>query len=161
MCLKVEVLVTLLSLTLCNCMDCSPAGFSVHGILQARILEWVAIPFSSGSSPHRDRTWVSSFAGRFFPVWAIGEARHSVGTGKPCGVKVCLTQGASPGALEPCLPCPQPRPTSSKRQANMFNRQEEAGAQEKRQVHAGEKGRREKLKKKIKQKHVAWTFRIC
>ena len=38
-------------LTLCNPMDCSPPGFSVHGILQARILEWVAIPFSRGVSP--------------------------------------------------------------------------------------------------------------
>ena len=38
------------SLTLCDPMDCSPPGFSVHGILQARILEWVAIPFSRGSS---------------------------------------------------------------------------------------------------------------
>ena len=40
---------------------------SVHGILQARVLEWVAIPFSRGSSQSRDRTWVSCIAGRFFP----------------------------------------------------------------------------------------------
>ena len=52
--------------TLCNSMDYSPPGFSVHGILQARILEWVVMPFSRGSSWPRDRTGVSSIAGRFF-----------------------------------------------------------------------------------------------
>ena len=51
-------LVTQLFLTLCNLMDCSPPGSSVHGIFQARILEWVAIPFSRGSSRCTDRTWV-------------------------------------------------------------------------------------------------------
>ena len=45
--------------TLCNPMDCSPPGSSVHGILQARILEWVAISFSRGSSQPRDQTQVS------------------------------------------------------------------------------------------------------
>ena len=43
----------------CDTMDCSPPGSSVHGIFQARILEWVAISFSRGSSPSRDQTWVS------------------------------------------------------------------------------------------------------
>ena len=53
--------------TLCNPMDCSPPGSSVHGILLTRILEWVAIPFSRGFSWPRDRTPVSScIAGRFF-----------------------------------------------------------------------------------------------
>ena len=47
---KVNVLVAQLCLTLCKPMDCSPPGSSVYKILQARILEWVAIPFSSGSS---------------------------------------------------------------------------------------------------------------
>ena len=46
---------------------------SVHGILQARILEWVAIPFSRGFSWPRDRTQVSSIAGRFFTIWATRE----------------------------------------------------------------------------------------
>ena len=55
-------------------MDCSPAGFSVHGIFQARILEWIVIPISRGSSPPRDRTSVSCIAGRFFTVWATREA---------------------------------------------------------------------------------------
>ena len=47
---KVKVLVTQLCLAFCDAMDYSPPGSSVHGILQARILEWVAIPFSRGSS---------------------------------------------------------------------------------------------------------------
>ena len=47
---KVKVLVTQLCPTLCDPMDCDPLGSSVHGILQARILEWVAIPFFRGSS---------------------------------------------------------------------------------------------------------------
>ena len=55
-------------LTLCDPMNCSPPGFSVHGILQARILEWVAISFSRGSSQPRDRTQVSCIAGRFFTI---------------------------------------------------------------------------------------------
>ena len=46
-------------LTLCNPMDCSPPGSSVHGILQVQILEWVAIPFSRGSSQARDWTHIS------------------------------------------------------------------------------------------------------
>ena len=45
--------------TLCNPMDCSPPGSSVHRILQARILEWVALPFSRGSSLPRDEAFVS------------------------------------------------------------------------------------------------------
>ena len=50
-------------------MDCSPPDSSVHGILQARILEWVAIPFSRGSSRPRDWTQISCSAGVFFTVW--------------------------------------------------------------------------------------------
>ena len=55
---------------LCDPMDCNPPGSSVRGILQARILEWVAIPFSRGSSWPRDQTWVSCTVGRFFTLWA-------------------------------------------------------------------------------------------
>jgi len=51
---------------LCDLMDCSPPGSSVHGISQARIPEWVAIPSSRGSSPPRDQTRISCIAGRFF-----------------------------------------------------------------------------------------------
>ena len=61
-------------LTLCDPMDCSLPGSSVHGILQARILEWVAISFSRGSSRTRDRTQVSLSAGRHFTLWATREA---------------------------------------------------------------------------------------
>ena len=70
------VLVTQLCLTLCHPMDCSLPGSSVHGILQARILEWVAISFSRGSSQPRDKTQVSCIAGSFFTIWTIREA-HS------------------------------------------------------------------------------------
>ena len=52
--------------TLCDTMDCSPPGASVHGIFQARILGWVAIPFSRESSQPKDRTRVSCTAGRRF-----------------------------------------------------------------------------------------------
>ena len=51
-------------------MDCSLPGFSVHGIFQARVLEWVAISFSRGSSWPRDQTQVSCIAGRRFILWA-------------------------------------------------------------------------------------------
>ena len=53
-----------------NLMDCSLPGSCIHGILQARILEWVAISFSKGSSWSRDWTQVSHIAGGFFTVWA-------------------------------------------------------------------------------------------
>ena len=56
--------------TLCYPMDCSPPGSSVHGVFQARILEWVAISFSRGSSQPRNRTQVSRIAGRCFHLWA-------------------------------------------------------------------------------------------
>ena len=58
--------------TLCDPVDCSPPGSSIHGILQARILEWVAIPFSRGSSrPMNPSLYI---AGRFFTIWATTEA---------------------------------------------------------------------------------------
>ena len=64
---KVKVKVKFLShVWLCDPVDYSPPGSSVHGILQARILEWVAISFSRASSPPRDRTQVSHIAGRRF-----------------------------------------------------------------------------------------------
>ena len=61
-------LVTQLCLTLCDPLECSPPGSSVHGLLQARILEWVAIPFPRGSSRPRDQTQVSHSASRFFTI---------------------------------------------------------------------------------------------
>ena len=64
--------------TLCNSMNVA----SVHGILQARLLEWVAIPFSRGSSQPRDQTQVSHIAGRcrFFTIWATREGHYEKGT---------------------------------------------------------------------------------
>ena len=64
--LTVKVLVAPLHPTLCDPMDCSPAGSSVHGILQARTLEWVAIPFSRGSPLPRGQTQVSCITGGLF-----------------------------------------------------------------------------------------------
>ena len=52
---------------------CNPMGCTVHGILQARILELVAVPFSRGSSQPRDQTWVSHIAGRFFTIWTTSD----------------------------------------------------------------------------------------
>ena len=60
--------------TLCDRVDCSPPGSSIHGILQARILEWVAISFCRGSSRPRDRTQVSHIAGRRFNLCTTREA---------------------------------------------------------------------------------------
>ena len=59
-----------LCLTLCNSVD-----YTAHGILQARILEWGAFPFSRGSSQLRDQTQVSHIAGGFFTSWATREAQ--------------------------------------------------------------------------------------
>ena len=72
------VLVAQLCLTLCNPVECSPPGFSVHGILQTRILERVAYPLSRQSSWSRVRIWVSHIAGRFFAIWAIEEPWNSI-----------------------------------------------------------------------------------
>ena len=58
-----------------------PMDYTVRGILQTRILEWVAIPFSRGSSQPRDWTQVSCIAGRFFTSWAIREAFKCIDTG--------------------------------------------------------------------------------
>ena len=66
---KVKVLIAVMSNSLRPC-GLEPPGSSLHGILQARILEGVASPFSRGFSQLRDRTWVSWIAGRFFAIWA-------------------------------------------------------------------------------------------
>ena len=66
-------------LTLCNPLECNPPGSSVHGILQARILEWIAIPSSKGSSQPRDWSQVSCIScltGRFFTYWATREVGY-------------------------------------------------------------------------------------
>ena len=113
---KAVVQVAQLCPTLCHARDCSPPDSSVHGILQARILEWVAMSSSRGSSRPRDRTQVSHIAGRVFIVWAIREAQ-----GPSYAVVTSDAQPASEGegpALEDhpgtqplsalllgCLPC--------------------------------------------------------
>ena len=64
---------------LCDPMDCSPPGSSVHGISQARILEWVVISSSGGSSQPRDWIYISCgscIAGKFFTWWALREAQY-------------------------------------------------------------------------------------
>ena len=70
---KVKVSVAQSCPTLSNPVDCSLPGSSVRGILQARILEWVAMPFSRGPSRPRDRAQVSCIAGGFFTIWATRE----------------------------------------------------------------------------------------
>ena len=71
---KMKVLFAQSYLTLCNPMDLSPSGSSFHGILQAKILEWVAIPLSRESSWPRYRIQVSCIAVRFFTIWVTRES---------------------------------------------------------------------------------------
>ena len=110
-------------LTFCNPMVCSLAGSSVFGILQARILEWVAVPFSRGSSWPKDWTWVSCIAGGFFTVWvtkepqstmsgvllrgnSIWKHRHSVMWWQRQGVEWCSYK---PEYAKDCRPLPEDR----------------------------------------------------
>ena len=91
-------------------MDCSPPGSSVHGILQARILEWVAMPSSRGSSPPRDQTCISCTAGEFFNHWATWEAQKEVMANKFSSVQFssvaqsCLTLCDPMNCSTPGLP---------------------------------------------------------
>ena len=71
---KVKGLVPQSRPTLCHPIDCSLPDSSVQEILQARIVEWIPMPFFRGSSQPRDRTQVSYIAGKFFTVWATMEA---------------------------------------------------------------------------------------
>ena len=73
------MLVNQLCLTLWDPIECSPLGSSVHGILQARILEWVAIPFFRKSSWPKDVRWVSCIAGRCFITWATRKPYVTLG----------------------------------------------------------------------------------
>ena len=81
-CLKLKQYVCVLDAhscpTLYHSMNCNPPGSSVHGVLQARILEWEAVPFSRGSSRPRDWTWVIRIAGRFFTVCATRETKSII-----------------------------------------------------------------------------------
>ena len=69
-----KVLVVESCLPLWNAMGCKAPGFLVHGILQARVKDWVAIPISKASSQPRDQTQVSCIAGGFFTIWATQES---------------------------------------------------------------------------------------
>ena len=64
-------------MTLCNHMDYSLLGSSIHGIFQARVQEWVAISFSRGSSQSRDWIQISRIVGRCFTIWATREAQET------------------------------------------------------------------------------------
>ena len=79
---KPKVLVAQSCPTLCDSMDCSPPGSSIHRVLQARILEQVPIAFSSGPSQLRDQTRVICVAGRLFTIWAPGSPKHRLSS---CG----------------------------------------------------------------------------
>ena len=74
---KVKMLVAQSCLSLCDPMNCSLSGSSVYAILQAKILEWIAIPFSRGSSLPKDQTLISCIADRFFTIWATREAQST------------------------------------------------------------------------------------
>ena len=78
--------------TLCDPMDCSQPGSSVHGILQARVLEWVANFSSRGSSWPRDWTWISYITGELFIIWATREAPYFLGL-SPQNKKIILFLG--------------------------------------------------------------------
>ena len=85
---EVKVLAAQSCPALCDPMDCSPPGSSAHGILQARILAWVAMSSSRASSRARDWTWVSCIAGTFFTVWATREAQLLTTWLNYCGFNV-------------------------------------------------------------------------
>ena len=95
----------------CDSMDCGPPGSCVHGISQARILEWVAISFSTGSSQPTDQTHVSCVsctAGRFFTTEPPGKpvAESGVGWGHSstmCSPLLFSLQPAAPGSPPPLL----------------------------------------------------------
>ena len=72
-----KVLAAQSCLTLCDPMDCSSSDSSVHGILQARILEWATIPFSRGFWQTKDWIWAFHTAGRFFIIWTTREPNRS------------------------------------------------------------------------------------
>ena len=115
-----------LSPILCDPMHCGPPGSSIHGILQARLLEWIAISFSRGSSQLRDRTQVSRIAGRCFNLWAReGHSKNFLNKQEPTTVEkaaasrfsiICTWKaprqhkgpGVSDGGVTPYLPGDEP-----------------------------------------------------
>ena len=98
--------------TLWDPMDCSLTGFSVHGIFQARMLEWVTISFSRRSSRPRDWTWVFRIVGRCFTIWATSYWKILL-----CSVQISSVLLFSPvrlfethGLEHARLPCLSPTP---------------------------------------------------
>ena len=85
----------------CNPMDCSPPGSSVHRILQVRVLEWIAISFSKGSSWPSDWTRVSYVAGRFLTNWATREAAAAAKSLQSCPTLCNPIDGSPPGPAVP------------------------------------------------------------
>ena len=81
--------------------------FTVHGILQARILEWVAFPFSRGFSQPRDRTQVSRIAGKFFTSGAIGKPKNTGVDSLSLLQRIFPTQELNQGLLQGTLMCLQ------------------------------------------------------
>ena len=98
-CVCVYLLVAQWYPTVCNPMDCSLPGSSIHGILQARILEWVTIPFFRGSSWPRDWIHVSWTASSFFTFWTTRETLGSQWKWKgSCSV---VSNSSGPHGLQP------------------------------------------------------------
>ena len=89
--------------TLCDPMDCSLTGSCIYGIFQARVLEWVAISSSRGSSWPRHGTQVFHIAGRHFTIWATNSVQFS-----PSAVSNSLQPHGLQHARPPC-PSPTPR----------------------------------------------------
>ena len=107
-CLRVshKKLVTWSCPTLCDPIDFSPPGSSFHGILQARILEWVAISFSRGSFQPRDRAQVSHVPGRLYRLSHQGSLRLSLncqqGNKQNGGWRICLQDDSPTWLASPC-----------------------------------------------------------
>ena len=121
-CVCARALVAQLCLTFCNPLDCRLPSSSVHGILQARMLEWIAIPFSRASSWPRDGTQVSCITSKLFSVWGstieeiktkcywapksswvkLPSQRRAQFEGKSTAEKNGLMQLALPSFLKPC-----------------------------------------------------------
>ena len=96
-------------LTLCDPMDCSLPGFSIHGIFQARVLEWVAISFSRGSFRPRDQTRVSHIAGRHIAIWATREAQCCLSSVQ--FIRSVVSDSLRPHESQHARPpCPSPTP---------------------------------------------------
>ena len=112
--MKSESEVSQSCLTLSNPVDCSPRGSAIHGIFQARVLEWVAISFSRGSSRPEDWTQISRIGGRRFTIWATKEVLFSSVQFSHSVVSDSLRPHESQHARPHC-PSPTPRVHSDSR----------------------------------------------